>query len=158
MGMPESSARVSAMDAVAVVPVGEGAAELGVAEVIVPEEVGDLGLPGDADGGVREGAEADGDAGSGAGGDGFEAERGVGAMGRGGGGAKAASSMRAFCQGRHEAREIFGIGEEGEDEFDGVGEPLLGVDRCSACGVSVSLAVCHRAVKHRIERIERSIR
>ena len=84
--------------AVAVVPVGEGAAKLTVAEVLVPDEFGDLCLPGDADGGVGEWFEAEGHAGAGAGGDAFEAHGGIGETGRGGGGAKAASSMRTFCQ------------------------------------------------------------
>jgi len=43
-------------------PVGERASELKVGEVIAPDEIGYLGLPGDADWRVREGAEADGDA------------------------------------------------------------------------------------------------
>ena len=36
--------------------------------------------------------------------------------------------------GRHEAREIFGIGEEGEDDVDGIGEPLFGVKGVAHAG------------------------
>jgi len=47
---------------VAVMPVGEGTAELVVAEVIVPDELGDLGLPWDAEGSIGKWFEAQGDA------------------------------------------------------------------------------------------------
>jgi hypothetical protein len=116
------------VEVVAAAPGGEGAAELDVAEAILPDELGDLGLPWDAEGRVRKGAETEGDAGARAGGDGFEAESG----GRRYGARRRRGEGRLFDAGflrrGHEAGQVFGIGEEGEDELDGIGEPLLGVE------------------------------
>ncbi len=116
------------VEAMAVLPVNKRAAELDVAEVVIPGELGDLGLPRDADGGVGEGAEAERHFSAGAGSDGLEAEgwvRGDGARRwRGEGGLFNAGLL----PGRHEAREVFRVGEECEDQLDGVGKPLLGVE------------------------------
>jgi hypothetical protein len=112
-------------EAVAVTPVGEGAAMLDVAEVIVPEELGDFGVPGDAEGRVGEGAEAEGHAGSRAGDDaGVEAACGRTRRRWGKGGFLDAG----FLPGRHEAREVLRVGEEGEDVLGGEGKPLLGLE------------------------------
>jgi hypothetical protein len=116
------------MKVVAMPPGGEGAAELDVAEVIVPDELGDLGLPRDAERGVGEGTEAEGDAGAGAGGDGLEAQSGVWRYGARWGWGEGGLFDAGSPPGRHEARQVLGVGEEGEDEFDGIGEPLLGVE------------------------------
>jgi hypothetical protein len=116
------------VEAVAVVPEGEGAAELEVAEVFIPGELCDFELPRDADGRVREGFEADGHAGSFAGGDAFEAQGWVFGDGarwrRGEGGLFDADTLPA----RHEAGKVLGVGEEGEDDLDGVREPLDGLE------------------------------
>ncbi len=66
------------VEAVAVAPVSKGAADLAVAEVFVPDKLGDLRFPGDADGGIAEGFEAEGHACADAGGYAVEAHGGVG--------------------------------------------------------------------------------
>ena len=112
-------------DVVAVLPVGEGAAELDVAEVVVPGELGDLGVPGEADGREGESAEGEGEPGAGAGGDASvsgcrtgwaRAEVGEGGL-----------LDAGLLPGGHEAGQVFGVGEEGEDDARGIGKPLLGV-------------------------------
>ncbi len=112
-------------DVVAVLPVFEGAAELGVAKMVVPDEVGDLGVPGDADGGEGEGAEGERQACAGACGD--------ASLGRGGGrsrGRRGEGGLfdTGLLPGGHEAGKVLGVREEGEDELGGEGEPLLGVE------------------------------
>lgn len=98
------------LDLMAVMPVCERAAELLVAEVIVPDELGDLSFPENSRGRVWEGAKADRE---------FRTSAGCKVAEFGG------SDRRRRCEGgffdagllpgRHEAWEIFGIGEEGED-------------------------------------------
>jgi hypothetical protein len=109
--------------AMAVVPVGKGAAKLVVAEVIVPNELGDLGFPGDAYGSVGKGFEGEAHARAGTGGDAFALCGWVGWWRGSVGGFFNAGVLPA----RHKARKIFRVGEEGKDELDGVGEPLFGV-------------------------------
>ena len=109
------------VDAMAVTPIGEGSAELGVAEVVVPEELGNFGLPGDAKGREREGTEAEGDACAWAGCDRADAERWIG-----GGRARRRRCERGFFDtgflpGGHQTGQIFGVGEEGEDDLNRVG-------------------------------------
>jgi hypothetical protein len=115
-------------EAMTVAPVGEGAADLHVAEVIVPDELGDLCLPWDADGGVGEWTEAEGHAGACAGGDAVEAESGIGGDRFGRRWGEGGLFDAGLLPGRHEAREILRIAEEGEDQLDGVREPLLGAE------------------------------
>jgi hypothetical protein len=55
MRAPNWSARAIGAHFVAVVPVGEGAAKMEIAEAIVPDELRDLGLPGNAEGCVGKG-------------------------------------------------------------------------------------------------------
>ena len=120
------------VNAVAVFPEGERAAMLDVAELLVPGEVDDLGVPGDADGREGDGTEAHGETGARAGDDGSGTSgRSAGGCGRGIGAGRRRSEGglfdAGFLPGGHEAWEIFRIGEEEEDELDGIGEPLLGV-------------------------------
>ncbi len=112
-------------DGVAVAPVGEGAAGLDVAEAVEPAEVFDEGLPGETDGRVREGADGEGEAGAGAGGDAVGAGEGVG---RGRRWDEVGIFDLGVLPGGHEAREVGGVGEEGEDALGGVREPLLGFE------------------------------
>ena len=49
-------------------------------------------------------------------------------VGGGGGAMKMACSMRALLPAGHEAGEVCGVGEEGEDGFERVGQPLLGLE------------------------------
>ncbi len=112
-------------EAMAVSPGLEGAAMLNVAEVVVPGEFGDFGVPGQAHGREGEGAEGDGHAGSGAGDDAWES-RGIGRTRRGWG--EGGFLNAGLLPGGHEARKIFRVGEEGEDELKRKGEPLLGVE------------------------------
>lgn len=109
---------------VAVVPVGKGASDLAIGEVAVPDELVDFGLPGNAKRKIRDGAEAKYDVGAGASCD--TAAR----LGRcrawwwrGENGFLDAG----FLPRRHQTREVFGVGEEGEDQIDRIGKPLLGV-------------------------------
>jgi hypothetical protein len=114
-------------DAVTVVPEGEGPAMLGVAEVVEPGELVDLGLPRDAQGRERDGPETEGHAGAGAGDDAREAH-----------GICRSRPWRGWGEGRffdarvlpfrHQAREVLRIGEEGEDVLDRVRKPLLGLE------------------------------
>ncbi len=129
---------------VAVAPGFEGAAMLDVAEVIVPGELGDLGVPGKADRGEGKGAKGEGHAGAGASDDSWETRRVGGARWGWGEGDIFDAGL---LPGGHEAREVFGIGEEGEDEVGGEGKPLLGVEgvghtvwavRCEAVLVGAS--------------------
>lgn len=55
-------------------PISEGAVELVVAEVIIPDELGDFGLPHDSEGSIGKWFEAEGDARVYAGGDTLEAD------------------------------------------------------------------------------------
>jgi len=112
-------------DVMAVLPIFEWSTQLGVAKVIVPGELRDFRLPRDANGGEGEGTEGEGETGSGAGGD-ATLRQGRRRTGRRWG-------ERSFFDAgllprRHEARKVFGIGEEGEDELRGEGKPLLGVE------------------------------
>ncbi len=120
-------ARFSA-EAMAMAPVGEGSAELDVAEVIVPGEFCDLGIPGDTDGGVREGTEADGHAGAGSSSYAVETQRRLSRRRARRRRCKGGLLDAGFLPGGHEAGEIFGVGEEGECRFNRVGEPLLGME------------------------------
>ena len=103
------------VESVAVVPLGEGTADLAVAEVFVPDELGDLGLPGDADGGVRKGFEAEGHARAGAGGDAVEAHGRVGCDGAGWRRSEGCLLDAGLLPAGYEAGQVFGVGEEGED-------------------------------------------
>ncbi len=111
-------------DVVAVLPILKGAAKLGVAEVIVPDELRDLGLPWDAYGGEGEGTEGERKARSGTGGN--------APLRHGRRRARRRWSEGSFFDagllpGRHEARKVFGIRKEGEDQLGGEGKPLLGL-------------------------------
>jgi len=112
-------------DAVAVLPGGKRAAVLDIAELLVPEEVDDLGVPGNADGRKGDGAEAEGEAGAGAGDDGSARQLHTG--GRGWGRGEGGFFDAGLLPGGHEAREVFRIGEEAEDELNWMGKPLFGV-------------------------------
>ena len=114
--------------AVAVAPVGEGATELDIAEVLVPDELRDLCLPGDTDGGVGEGAEANGHAGASSGGEAFEAEGWVGGYGLGRRWGEGCFFDAGLLPGGHEAWEVFRIAKEGKDDLNGVGQPLFGAE------------------------------
>ena len=59
-GVVEGGAGVFGDYGVAVAPGCEGAAELDVAEALIPAEVFDLGFPGDSEWGEGEGTEAEG--------------------------------------------------------------------------------------------------
>ena len=121
----EECAAAVGFDGVAVTPEAEGAAELDVAETVEPAEVFDERVPGDADGREGDGADGEVEAGAGAGGDAIGAGEGFGGWWRWDeGGLVDAGAL----PGGHEAGEIGGVGEEGEDHLDGVGEPLLGVE------------------------------
>lgn len=117
---------------VAVVPVGEWAAHQAVAEAMVPDEVGDLRFPRDTNGREGDGPEGEGHASSHARSD-ASARWVCGAAGRwrreGG----------IFDSGLlpwgHKGGKIFRVGEEVEDKFDGVGEPLLRVKDVAHCGM-----------------------
>ena len=115
------------VETVAMLPVGEGATELGVAEVVVPGELGNLCFPRDADGSIREWPEAKSHLGACTGGDGLEAKCWIGGdrarrrCGEGG------LLNAGLLPGGHETGEIFWIGEEGEDYLYGIGKPLLGL-------------------------------
>jgi hypothetical protein len=85
------------VEVVAAAPGGEGAAELDVAEAILPDELGDLGLPWDAEGEYGKGRKLKVTRVPGPAAMDLRRRAGAGATGRGGGEAKAASSMRAFC-------------------------------------------------------------
>lgn len=113
----------------AVVPVGEGATKLDVAEVVIPDELGDLCLPWDADGGIGEGAEAESHARALASGDTSEAQGRISGDGTGWWWSKCGFFDAGFPPGRHKAWEVFRIGEEGKDKFEGEGKPVLGVER-----------------------------
>jgi hypothetical protein len=108
-------------------PVSKGAAELGVAEVIIPDKLCYFCLPRDADRSVREWLEAEGHLRACTGGNRLEAKSGISGdrarrrCGEGG------LFDAGLLPGRHESGEVFGIGEEGEDQLYGVGEPLLGL-------------------------------
>jgi len=113
-----------------VAPICEGATKLPVAEVIIPDELGDFGLPGNSYRGVWEGLKADRHFRACSGCDAFRCRR-----------SQMFGSLGWRCEGGffyagvlpfgHEAWEIFGIGEEGEDELNGVGKPLFGL-KCVA--------------------------
>ncbi len=110
---------------VAVTPIFEGAAELYIAEAFEPAEVFDACVPGDADGGEGDGADGDGEEGAGAGGDAVGAGEGLGRGRRWDeGGAVDAGAL----PGGHEAREIGGVREEGENHLERVGQALLGFE------------------------------
>jgi len=107
---------------VAVAPVGEGAAELGVAEALVPAEVFDFGFPWDAEGCKRERADADGETGA--------VASGYAGVAGGAGGAWWWGGEDGFFDAgglpaRHQAREVFGVREEGEDQLRRVRQPLF---------------------------------
>ena len=121
----ERGAGVFGGDGVAVSPGGEWAAELDVAEAVVPTEVFDLGFPGDAEWGEGEGTEADGEAGAVAGGYAGVA-RGVWRA-RGWWGEDGFFDAGTLPAG-HEAGEVFGVREEGEDQLGRIGEPLRGFE------------------------------
>jgi hypothetical protein len=108
---------------VAVTPGLEGAAELDVAEAFEPAEVFDERAPGQADGAEGDGADGEREARSVAGGDAVPPWEGRGRRRR-------CEVGRGFDAGLlpvgHEARQIGGVREEGEDGFEGIGEPLLG--------------------------------
>lgn len=118
----------------AVVPVCEGAAELFVAEVVVPDELGYFGAPEDSLGCVGKGTEADCE---------FCACAGCEA-------ARCGRCDRRRCEGDlfdagllpggHEAWEVFGICEEGEDAVNRIWEPLFGL-KCVA-HVELVIACC----------------
>ncbi len=127
------------VEAVAVTPVGEGATKLDVTEVVVPGEFSDLRLPGDADGGVGEGAEADGHAGACTGGEAFEAECGVGGDRLGRWWGEGCFFDAGLLPGRHEAWEVFRIAKEGKDDFDGIGQPLFGTEGVTHRGNGICL-------------------
>ena len=121
----EEGAAAVGLDGVAVAPVFEGAAELDVAEAFEPAEVFDEGVPGEADGGEGDGADGEGEARAGAGGDAVGAGEGIGRRrGRDVGGVLDARVL----PGGHEAGEVGGVGEEGEDLLEGVGQALFGLE------------------------------
>jgi len=113
-------------DAVAVGPGGEGAFDLDVDEVAVPDEFGDEGDPAEAEGQERDGAEAEGDLGIDAGGGALEAQGWVG----GDGARRGRDEAGAFDAGAlafgHEVGEVGRVGAEGEDELDRMRGPLGG--------------------------------
>ena len=108
------------LDAVAVEPIGERAAELEVTEAFVPGEVGDLCLPWNADRGVGEGTKAEGEASSDTGGGDGPGRR----WRRNNDSLLDAGAL----PGGHEVGKAGGVCEEGEDAFDRVGEPLIGLE------------------------------
>jgi len=127
------------LDGVAVTPVTEGAVELEVAETFEPTEVLDEGVPGEADGREGNGANGDGQARAGAGGDAIGARERLGRWRR-----RDEGGVLDACvlPGGHEAGEIGGVGEKGEDLLDGVGQPLFRLEveahgfhcECNGCG------------------------
>ncbi len=120
----EEGAAAVGLYGVAVAPVAEGAAELDVAEAFEPAEVFDEGVPREADGGEGDGTDGEGEARAGAGGDAVGVGEGLGWWRRWDvGGVLDARAL----PGGHEA-EVGGVGEEGEDVLDGVGEALLGLE------------------------------
>ena len=124
-GVVEGGAGVFGGDGVAVAPGGEGASELDVAEALVPAEIFDLGFPWDSEWGEREWAVADGEAGAVTGSDAGVSRRVWGTWGWWGeDGFFNASALPM----RHEAWEIFGVCEEGEDQLWRVGKPLRGFE------------------------------
>ncbi len=118
----EEGAAAVGLYGVAVAPVAEGAAELEVAEAFEPAKVFDEGFPGEADGREGEGAHGEGEARAGAGGDAVGVGEGLGGWRR----RESCGVLDArVLPGGHEAGEIGGVGEEGEDQLDGVGQPLF---------------------------------
>jgi len=107
---------------VAVTPILEGASELHVAEAFEPAEVFDEGVPGEADGREGDGADCEGEARASAGGDAVGAEEGIEWRRRRD--VDGALDARVL-PGGHEAGKVSGVGEEGEDLLDGVGEALF---------------------------------
>ena len=109
----------------AVSPEFERAAELDVAEAFEPAEVFDEGVPGEAERGEGDGADGEGEARACAGGDAVGAGEGIGWWWRRDEGGVFDARV---LPGGHEAGEIGGVGEEGEDLLDGVGKALLGLE------------------------------
>jgi hypothetical protein len=98
---------------VAVTPVFEGAAELEVAEALVPGEVFDEGFPGKANGNKRQAAKAEGEARTGAGDEAGIMRRAFWTRRRRGeGGLLNAGTLPA----RKKLGKVLRVGEEGEDE------------------------------------------
>ncbi len=122
--MEEGAAAVG-LDGVAVTPVAEGAVELDVAEAFEPAEVFDEGVPCEADGREGNGTNGDREARAGAGGDAVGAGEGLGWGRRWDEGSVLDAGA---LPGGHDFGEIGGVGEEGEDQLDGVGQPLLGFE------------------------------
>ena len=110
---------------VAVTPVAEGAVELDVAETFEPAKVFNEGVPSEADGREGNGANGDREARACAGGDAVGTREGLGRWRRRDEGG--VLDARVLPSG-HEAGEIGGIGEEGENQLDGVGQPLLSLE------------------------------
>ncbi len=109
-------------DGVAVAPEGEGAFGLDVAEAFQPAEVFDDSDPGETQGKEWDGADGDGEGGAAAGDDGVGAGEGCGRRMR----SDVDGTVDAgLLRGGHEAGEIGGVGEEGEDLLERVGQPLF---------------------------------
>ena len=102
----------------------EGATVLDVAEMLIPDKLGDLGIP-TADGWVKEGRRGTRWS------CGFRHLRRCrgGAVCQQGGAVRSERSLfdTGLLPGGHQAREVLRIGEEGEDEVEGKGKPLLGL-------------------------------
>lgn len=111
-------------DAVAVVPGGEGAGELSVAEVGVPLEFVDLGEPSLAERDAGEEAEAYEHFRADTGGGALEAEGGVFGEGSRRGRDEAGALDAGALPGWHEVRQVGGIGKKGENQLNRVGYPL----------------------------------
>jgi hypothetical protein len=119
---------IDTTDVVAVVPVGEWAADLAIAEVLIPRELADLSFPAKSEGSVWEGQEAEGEPAAGS------------SRGRGRAQGARRSRLRGLrrnYKGRrvdasllplgHQQGKIFRVGEEIENSLDRIWKPLLGV-------------------------------
>ena len=114
------------LDAVAMVEAREGAGDLLVGEVAVPDELGDAGGPSNAPGGPAKRAEGDEDFRADAGGDAGESAGGIGMEGTWRRWSEARVFNLGFEFGGHEVGQVGGVGEKGEDQLDGIGHPLAG--------------------------------
>src|ERR1035437_4854646 len=112
-------------EGVAVLPGGAGTADLFVAEVMVPGKLGDLGLPANAQGGERKGAETEREPRADSGCNGGRAS-GAGLARRREDGD--VLDARALPPG-HKQRKIVRVCKEIEDPLDGMRQPALSVIR-----------------------------
>jgi hypothetical protein len=114
------------LDAVAMMEAREGAGDLLVGEVAVPDELGDAGGPSNAFRDPAKWAEGNEDLRTDACGYAREAAGGIGIERFRGRWSEARVFNLGFEFGGHEVGQVGGVGEKGEDQLDGIGHPLAG--------------------------------